>query len=493
MALILAVEPDRHQASQLQAIARSRLHAELVIEATAERALAALGDRIPDLILTAALLSPKDEAALAERLRALHSAAAHIHTLTIPVLAAPRSRPRMGGVLSALRRERPQASEPDGCDPAVFAEQCATYLERAMAERAELAETTSPARTTDYEETGLVVEEPAHVLDETAREPFAVLHPSTLDGLDTFTAEAGEEIRALVDEPVERHREESLEAVISEPIDEPVVEDLVDVVEQSLVEAGLDEVSLDEPVVEEPWTTPVVEEEEPWATPIVEEIVPPMVDEVATPVVEDTVTPMVDEIVDRPAVVDATPSMRDDDVVLEDSPLFELVSEAESENGGGNEEDLDRYIELDLSEFLDQSTPMVHSMVASGNDASLEAPMEEDDATATAGTPMDAGPAQERRPIAAQIPDSPAAEPDEADWLEVVEALRRDVERLDATPVAPPRPPRPLKKAPRKPLKGKPIQDEWGFFDPEQCGFAALLAKLDEVTKADNPVRRKRG
>ncbi len=28
----------------------------------------------------------------------------------------------------------------------------------------------------------------------------------------------------------------------------------------------------------------------------------------------------------------------------------------------------------------------------------------------------------------------------------------------------------------------KPLQDEWGFFDPAQCGFSALLAKLDEIT-----------
>jgi hypothetical protein len=26
-----------------------------------------------------------------------------------------------------------------------------------------------------------------------------------------------------------------------------------------------------------------------------------------------------------------------------------------------------------------------------------------------------------------------------------------------------------------------PVQDEWGFFDPQQCGFTALLAKLDEI------------
>jgi hypothetical protein len=35
-----------------------------------------------------------------------------------------------------------------------------------------------------------------------------------------------------------------------------------------------------------------------------------------------------------------------------------------------------------------------------------------------------------------------------------------------------------LKRFPER----KPIQDEWGFFDPAQCGFAALLAKLDEIT-----------
>jgi hypothetical protein len=26
------------------------------------------------------------------------------------------------------------------------------------------------------------------------------------------------------------------------------------------------------------------------------------------------------------------------------------------------------------------------------------------------------------------------------------------------------------------------VQDEWGIFDPKQCGFAALVEKLDEVS-----------
>jgi hypothetical protein len=38
----------------------------------------------------------------------------------------------------------------------------------------------------------------------------------------------------------------------------------------------------------------------------------------------------------------------------------------------------------------------------------------------------------------------------------------------------------------RAQARHKPIQDEWGFFDPEQCGFAALLAKLDEIIDTDD-------
>lgn len=138
MPLILAIEPDRRQATQLKAAVRGRLHAELVLADTAEAALSALGDRVPDLVLTSAFLSPKDEAVLAERLRALDAAAAHVQTLTIPVLDAPR-RPSNGGrgMLSVLLGDRANApSAPDGCDPAVFADQCAAYLERAANERA---------------------------------------------------------------------------------------------------------------------------------------------------------------------------------------------------------------------------------------------------------------------------------------------------------------------------------------------------------------------
>jgi hypothetical protein len=44
-----------------------------------------------------------------------------------------------------------------------------------------------------------------------------------------------------------------------------------------------------------------------------------------------------------------------------------------------------------------------------------------------------------------------------------------------------PKPAKPAKAQKPQP-KPKPAQDEWGLFDPQQCGFAALLAKLDEIT-----------
>src|SRR5215212_1258153 len=113
MPLIVAIEPDRAQANQLKAMVRARLHAELVLADTAEAALNALGTRIPDLVLTSAFLSPRDEAALAERLRMLDAAAAHVQTLTIPVLDAPRPAHAGRGVLSSLLRDRASQAAPD--------------------------------------------------------------------------------------------------------------------------------------------------------------------------------------------------------------------------------------------------------------------------------------------------------------------------------------------------------------------------------------------
>ena len=133
MSLILAIEPNKSQAHQLSALVRAHLKAELVTAPTAAAALAALGDRIPDVVLTPALFGLRDEAALTERLRELGSDGSHVQTLAIPILAAPSK----GGPNSSslLNRKDKKGEEEVGCDPAVFAEQIKIYLQRAAVER----------------------------------------------------------------------------------------------------------------------------------------------------------------------------------------------------------------------------------------------------------------------------------------------------------------------------------------------------------------------
>lgn len=133
MQLILAIDGDRRQAEQLAALVRGRLEAELVQAESAGEALQLLGDRVPDLIMTAPLLSPFDDGVLAEYLRDLGPAAAHVQTLRIPVLGVPRT-PSVRGLFS-LRRKRPADSAPAACDPKVFADEIAVYLARAAEER----------------------------------------------------------------------------------------------------------------------------------------------------------------------------------------------------------------------------------------------------------------------------------------------------------------------------------------------------------------------
>jgi len=144
MSLILAIEPNKNQAHQLAALVRAHLKAELVTAPTAAAALAALGDRIPDVVLTPALFGLKDEAALTERLRQLGNDASHVQTLAIPILASGTK----GGPNGSLLNRKGGKGDEVGCDPAVFAEQIKIYLQRASVERrAQVSETAARAMT----------------------------------------------------------------------------------------------------------------------------------------------------------------------------------------------------------------------------------------------------------------------------------------------------------------------------------------------------------
>ncbi len=137
MPLILAIESDRKLAASVATLAGSLLRAEILVAESTERAFALLGTRTPDLILTSMLLSPRDETALADRLKDLDAAGTHVQTLVIPVLASSsRKQPKPGGLLGRLRLSKQKTATSHGCEPDVFAAQITEYLERAAAERA---------------------------------------------------------------------------------------------------------------------------------------------------------------------------------------------------------------------------------------------------------------------------------------------------------------------------------------------------------------------
>ena len=115
MALIVAVEPDRRQAARVGALAGGLAGTQLVVAETVDRAIAVLAGRVPDLILTSLLLSPKEEA----RLRELTGSGAPAQTLVIPVLAAPaKGAGGRGGLLTRLRGKKSEHG--GGCDPAAL-------------------------------------------------------------------------------------------------------------------------------------------------------------------------------------------------------------------------------------------------------------------------------------------------------------------------------------------------------------------------------------
>jgi len=417
MALILAIEPDRRQASHLTAMVRGRLRAEFVVGESAEQALAALGDRVPDLVLTTALLSPKDESALAERLRALDGAAAHVQTLTIPVLATPgingRRGPKSGGVLSALLGDKSDDDAvTDGCDPAVFAEQCKEYLERAAAER---AMTVDPIERFEAQT----------ATDDGGDAPDEALEPVTV----AYTSEPAPIARALFAN------------------DEEPPQSLMDVVA-------------------------ALTEEEP--APIAVE---------ASSMFAASLEP---EHADDPIEEDAQVADVDLSSMLDDSPRNGARQRLAEDEGGAEE-----VFELD-STLLDPSsvtevalyTPLARPEVRTW-------PILEGLTTASPAGDQSAAPA-------AQVPSKPVSD-EPIEWTDIIEALRRDaqpvaivgnsadwIDKGDTANTAHETESTNTADTAGEEHAAKPIEDEWGFFDPDRAGFAALLAKLEEITEQDD-------
>lgn len=523
MALILAIEPDRRQASRISAIARDELHADVIVADSAERALKEIDSRTPDLILTPQLLSPKDETALDERLRQLDAAGFKVQTLMIPVLSSSKGRSgKKDGLLGRLRRGKDEPSTDGGCDPSVFAAQIREYLDRAAEDRAAHAQRASDGETQPLTApiraaavaTAIPADEPVRMeqaarIDEavveskpdSAAEPLAptAFSPAVdpyLPKTDAYVASGEAEADApevYTPAPVPYEGSRAGNAVEQEPIAALVTDSTFSSFGEETGFSG----SESEPTAPEP--VPSIPEPM-WIAP-----------EAVGIEQEQAVTLQSAETFEFPAVlepddvVEASVAVDTDDALAQS---FELDAELPA---------LSEFVEFDDLSIVDM--PMV-ALGEIGDAISAVSPVARIHIEASSETVLDAlelldGP--EIPPPFDFAPDLPAvharvwneagtalgdAEPEpspddfdfDADlWMPLpLAAVRRwpalEGPNLKAAAVpgfdAPPDEPVEFAPVPKKARK-KPLQDEWGLFDPVQCGFAALLAKLDEVTDKD--------
>jgi hypothetical protein len=593
MSLILAIEPDRRQVAHLISIVRHVKGAELILADTTERALESIGNSVPDLILVPALLSPSDDAALAAALRVI-ATAAHVQMLTIPTFATPQPQPKKG-VLSAFRRKPANDVPLDGCDPKVFAEEIASYLERASEERAaaqlyeaeapraEVSETVEAAWIDPVEEETAYVAEPevAQTEEDAPAEPFSPIYASSEPNVDEVYA-APEETLETIAEPDPVVEPEPVAAMYeAEPL--PVEEPEADL-EIPVAAAP----AFDEFVATVEHTTAV--DEEPGAADEIEPLA------AAAPEFEDlladferTNLAVIEEVHAEEWMAETfddeneTAEDEADDLDIDLSIELDAVLHAEASTAPPLKPfepvvPVERYEPLPLAAWqawprLDWTPPekpaVLDAHAGNGNvngNGHHHAPVpetsivEDFDQVAEFEEALDAEeslqpfepvvPAERLEPMpmaawhvwprmegvaseAYQEPIAPRKAAAKPEWVELMRSLREDIARRRAEltasgPVAPPpqKPQRPKaaetrvkaarpasspapapatsaapapspapeevpadEKKPR-PKRTRPIEDEWGLFDPEQCGFAALLDKLDEITVTPPSSRR---
>ena len=136
MPFVLVIEPDSGHADTLQELLTRRPDTDVFVVTSKDAAVATVDERVPDLVLVHALMSPRDEDALIAHLRTLPDAG-HLQTLTIPQLGQTTRRHRR--VRSFFGRSKKQSPEEasGNCDPTQFVNEVAAYLSRACEAKAE--------------------------------------------------------------------------------------------------------------------------------------------------------------------------------------------------------------------------------------------------------------------------------------------------------------------------------------------------------------------
>jgi hypothetical protein len=127
---ILALEPDPTRAINLRQMLCDRVDAEIVLATTSEAAIEALSWKMPDVVLTSALVGPEDDARFMAHLRQLESAR-QVPVLTVPPVVDEEP-PRHGrnGTLTFFKR----AASWRSFDRAIVAERIVDALAQARSE-----------------------------------------------------------------------------------------------------------------------------------------------------------------------------------------------------------------------------------------------------------------------------------------------------------------------------------------------------------------------
>ena len=556
MPLILAIEPDKRQAAQLKVLVRTRLRADLILADTTELALEAIGDRIPDLVLVPALLSPQEDGALAAALRVI-AAAAHVQTLTIPAFAtshAKKAPVKTGGLLAKLLAGKTEGA-PEGCDPAVFGDQIAAYLAEAAASR--------DAR--DYDDDEFGDERPAPSAESFKRvETFATADSfqAAVEDFQSADVFATDE-RAADQQADPRQRETPPSAIVREP-EQPApaqtaAPSIFRNVDEPAVPPAEQRPSVFDSLFKRRDRQPAVVEPVEPAWPVYEPA-PAVEDEAAKPAASDANNDWAPPA-DQSIALDL-PNPTDESVTFAaaDLTVIETADPVEEAVWAEHEADAEALRpQAPPAKWAPRSIPKPQAppadVVAEFTAGLAAAPPLQPKPAAAAPAPRPTPPPKPQpvarpappqvpptkpQPIAAQpLPPAPpppkpqVAKPpthapaaqaalkpktERPEWTALIDSLRQDMERMrhdrgrskSGTPAAPPphavieptRDEAPVAaeapilaassnaaaqdlaaKRKKRPQKPTPVQDEWGFFDPQQCGFAALLAKLDEITE----------
>ena len=546
MPLILAIVADPQEAAQLAALIQGRLSVDLVEAAEVGEGLLALDDRIPDLILTSPLMSPFDDGVLDEYLRDLGPTGAHVQTLRIPVLSqAPKKKQRLG--FSLRRRSKPENPALEGCEPKVFADEIEQYLARAAEEKRHASANEKPAivaegSTDDLTPASEVQWTPAYSPDAPEENvawsaPEVEPEPNAwrADLLDAPPAEDVEyETPIYKTTPLERIAEEvepepqAEVTAVEEPVPVAVVAAIQTAAVQEIAPAAAEEFAVvAEPAVVEAVT---VVEVEPVRVAAVEAVTvaaalaepkgepTPAAASAAAEAEEDAqkATPSFKAALaairaawgkPSPSQATPTPSTREElPATRLASPRYDAIVDEKKPEMAAVE--IPAPIEVDLTDAVDvldeepigiphQAPAHQQSLAVPANVAredvsdvyelSVEPDMEELESQLL--TPLPPKPKRETAQAAAS-PAPPPIEPRKVEARPSAEPKgdRRKKSKRGEKAAVTMKAPQTQVQTQSQPPKA---QDEWGIFDPNRCGFAALVDKLDKVSdeKREQPPR----